>query len=66
MVGGACTHPVVEGMLWAGHAAVVAAVRLRGDDAPCWRVEGSAEGGRGRTGGGHLAVDGGGAGLGLL
>lgn len=65
-MGGARTHPVVEGVLRAGHAAVVAAVWLRGDDAPYWRVERPAEGGGGRAGGRHLAVDGGGAGLGLL
>lgn len=65
-VGGACTHPVVEGVLGAGHATVVTAVRLRGHHAPRHRVEGPAEGGRRRAGGRHLAVDRGGAELHLL
>lgn len=64
--GRSLTHPVVEGVLRSGHAAVVAAVRLRGDSAPCWLVEGSGEGGGGRARRRHLTVHGGGAGLGLL
>lgn len=65
-VGGACTHPVVKGVLRSGQAAVVAAVRLRGDAAPCWLVEGSAEGGGGRARRRHLRIHRGGAGLDLL
>lgn len=65
-MGGACTHPVVEGVLRAGQAAVVAAVRLRGDHTPCWLVKCSAEGGGGRARRRHLRVHRGGAGLCLL
>lgn len=64
-VGGASTHSVVEGVLRPSQAAVVATVWLR-RDAPCWRVEGSVEGGGGRARRRHLAVDRGGPGLGLL
>lgn len=42
----ASTHPVVEGMLWADHATIVAAVG-RGEDAPRRLVKGSTEGGGG-------------------
>lgn len=56
-VGGACTHPVVEGVLWASHAAV--------DHTPCRWIERAVEGSRRRAGGRHLAVDRGGAGLNL-
>lgn len=58
------THPVVEGVLGPGHAAVVTAVGLRRDHAG--GVEGSVEGGGGRASRGLLTVDGGGAGRVLL
>lgn len=64
--GGAFTHSVVEGMLCAGHAAVVAAVRWRGDHAPRRWVERPGEGCRGRARRRHLTVDWCGAGLSFL
>lgn len=58
------THPVVEGVLGAGHAAVVAAVGLGGHHAG--GVEGAGEGGGGGAGRRVLAEHRGGAGRGVL
>ena len=46
-----CAHPVVEGVLWAGEAAVVAAVVLRGH-----RPTGGEGPGQGASGGAGWAV----------